>query len=489
MKEIKVAEIAKAVKGTIISGNPDTIISSVRTNSKDISEGALFVPIIGERVDGHDFIEGAYKNGALACFSSRDDINVDGLVCIKVGDTLQALQDFATYYRNQFTLPIIGITGSVGKTTTKEIVSSALSTRYKVIKTAGNMNSQVGLPLMMFHIEDKHEIAVIEMGISEEGEMDKLVSIAQPDVAIVTNIGVSHIGILKTKENIRKEKLNIINEFHNESCLFVNGNDPMLMELSEYSRSIKDNKSPQKYGKIDLSDIAVSRLEQAQVKTFGISSKCDYFAENIKVVDGSTYFTLINVNNESKEDIILNVLGDHNINNALCALAISEHYNIPNKIAKRGLEEYRPIAMRGEIKKSGGLTIVDDTYNASPDSMKSGIDILLSLTGVERRIAVLADVLELGDVSHQCHYDVGKYLIDKDIDELITIGKEAVHIAKAVEDGSSTIITHSFYNNSEANKYLKGIVKDGDSFLVKGSRGMKTEEIVDFLLSINGRDA
>ena len=473
MKEMNIAEVAGAVKGNIIHGSKTINISSVSTNSKEVSEGALFVPIIGEQYDAHDFIEDAYKHGALACLTSKEDIYHEGITCIQVEDTLVALQDLARYYRNQFNIPIIGITGSVGKTSTKEMISGVLSTRYNVLKTAGNMNSQIGLPLMMFRLEEEHDIAVIEMGISEEGEMDKLVSIAQPNAAIVTNIGVSHIGQLKTKENIRKEKLKIINEFNKESILFINGNDPLLEELLECS---------QKYGKIDMSETTENKLKRSSLISFGTKGSNDYHSQDIKTEDGKTYFTLVNSNTGSKEDIVLPLLGEHNVNNALCALAVARAYNIPMSIAKKGIEDYQSLAMRGEIKKAHGITIIDDTYNASPDSMKSGIEILLSLSGVKRRIAVLADILELGSVSKQIHTEVGEFIASKNIDELITIGQEAKYIAEGVNSNKKNIITHSFDNNSQAIKYLEGILTEGDAILVKGSRGMKTEEIVQYLL-------
>ena len=483
MKEINILEVAKAVKGQIINGDSSVDISSVSTNSKEVRDGGLFVPIIGENIDAHNFIEDAYKHGAVACFTSRDNVFNNGIVCIKVEDTLVALQDLATYYRNQFSIPVIGITGSVGKTTSKEIVSSVLSTKYNVLKTAGNMNSQIGLALTMFRIEDYHDIAVIEMGISEEGEMDRLVRIAQPDIAIVTNIGISHIALLKTQKNIRKEKLNIINEFKEGSILFVNGNDPLLRELVDLSNNCKSKEGLQKLDKIDLSVTTYKKFKDSHVISFGTNDKNNYSAKNINTIDGKTFFTLVNLENDIEEDIILNVLGDHNINNALCAISVAKFYNIPISLAKKGLEDYKPIAMRGEIKKTDGIIIIDDTYNASPDSMKSGIDVLLSINNTNRKIAVLADVLELGSLSGKAHTDVGEFIARKKIDEVITIGKEARYIAQGVTTNNKNIVTRSFDNNEQAAQYLLETIETGDAILVKGSRGMKTEEIVNSIMS------
>lgn len=488
MKELSIEQVIRAVNGSLIYGDSSidlssTLISSVSTNSKAQEKGALFVPIVGERVDAHDFIEDAYNNGAIACFTSRENIYHKGIICIKVEDTLKALQDLAGYYRSQFSIPLIGITGSVGKTTTKEMVSSALSTRYKVLKTEGNMNSQVGLPLMMFRIEEDHEIAVIEMGISEEGEMDRLVKVAKPDVAIVTNIGISHIALLKTQENIRKEKLIIINEFREGGGLFVNGNDPLLWDLVEYANDNKDKECSHKFDKIDLTETTKSKLIKNRVISFGTKEGNSYSAKDIRVSEGKTFFTLVNQENSSEEDIVLNVLGDHNINNALCAISIAEYYNIPASVAKKGLEDYRPISMRGEIKEVAGITIIDDTYNASPDSMKSGINVLLSTDNTNRKIAVLADVLELGPMSKKAHTEVGEYIAGKNIDELVTIGKEAKYIAVGLSSRNKNITCHSFDTNDQATAYLDKIIKSGDAMLVKGSRGMKTEEIVNFFIN------
>lgn len=489
MEALSVAEIAKAVGGTVLCGDEKVQINEVSTNSKKMEGNALFVPIVGERVDAHDFIKDAFENGAKACFTSRNAVVVNDMVTIAVEDTLKALQALGAYYRNRFTLPVIGITGSVGKTTTKEMVSAALETRFKVLKTEGNMNSQVGLPLMMLRMEAQHEIAVIEMGMSEEGEMSKLAEIARPDTAVMTNIGVSHIAQLKTRENIRKEKLNIINAFHDKSVLFINGNDDLLSELYPTQSEITKNQRLENTDKIyiDVSDATRAKLTHAKITAFGTEDFCDYRAEDIETINGETHFILRKKSNSEEtmegdgEAIILQVLGIHNVYNALAAIAIAEHYQIPPRIAKEGLRNYLPIAMRGEIKECHGLKIIDDSYNASPDSMKSGIQVLLALGGVDRRIAVLADVLELGEMSKECHYEVGTFVADQNIDALVAIGSEAYYIAKGVEDKNGSILTRVFATNAEAIEFLKSFLKEKDGILIKGSRGMKTDEIVKAL--------
>ncbi len=286
-----------------------------------------------------------------------------------------------------------------------------------------------------------------------------------------------------------------------DSILFINGNDPLLLKLAKFKESLENQKSledenlaefsykgknkesSQNYGKIDLSESTYGSLISCSISSFGTKEYNDYSAKDIQVVNEKTYFTIINNKKNIEEDIVLNVLGEHNINNALCALALAEFFEIPISEAKKRLEEYKPIAMRGEIKKAGDITIVDDTYNASPDSMKSAIEVLLSLTGIKRRIAVLADVLELGNISCEAHLSVGEFISSKNIDMVVTIGKEAKYIAQGIKANNKDITTKSFENNKEAIIYLEEILRPGDGLLVKGSRGMKTEEVVNHFIN------
>jgi len=509
MEALSIKEIAKAVGGNILCGDENLWITSVSTNSKNLEASALFIPIVGERVDAHDFIEDAFANGAIACFTSRHTVMKQDKIYIAVEDTIKALQALGTFYRGRFNIPVIGITGSVGKTTTKEMIAAALETKYKVLKTEGNMNSQVGLPLMMLRLNSSHEIAIIEMGMSEEGEMAKLTQIARPEVAIMTNIGVSHIGQLKTKENIRKEKLNIINSFDNNSILYINGNDELLGEVYTSSQELfhsselmdgvlnQENKEKtQKTINVEMCVDTFEKFKSIKVIAFGTEDYCHFRAEDIRTVNGETHFILrtrkqseqqIETNGIEDyaqgdgEEIILQVLGLHNVYNALAALAVAEHYLIPASLAKEGLRYYQPIAMRGQIKEVNQIKIIDDSYNASPDSMKSGIQVLLELEKVKRRIAVLADILELGELSYQCHYDVGSYIAGQKIDEVVTIGTEAAFIAKAILEKNQSIQIHSFEKNEEAIEYLQDNLKAGDAVLIKGSRSMRTDEIVKAL--------
>ncbi|WP_167956921.1 UDP-N-acetylmuramoyl-tripeptide--D-alanyl-D-alanine ligase [Anaerosporobacter faecicola] len=495
MESLSIKEIVEAVAGELLCGKEQLQVHEVGTNSKEAKEGMLFVPIIGERVDAHTFIPAVLEAGVTAVFTSKSvDVSKvkENQAVIRVKDTITALQDLAVFYRKKFQIPVIGITGSVGKTTTKEMIAAALETKYRVLKTAGNMNSQIGLPLTIFRIDHTHEVAVIEMGISEEGEMEKLARVAKPTHAVITNIGVSHIGQLGSKENIRKEKMNIINEFGSESTLFVNGTDEQLMKVLPFSEYLKnsDKEKTQNCDKIDVNDRTLAKLETANVVTFGYGDGCMYHATDVIAEQGHTKFTLRtsqsvrnqkHINIEEKEQasqIELQVLGEHNVYNALVAIAIANRLGIDTDVAKEGLKEYKPLAMRGDIVKNNGITIIDDTYNASPDSMRGGINILLELPDVKRHFAVLADVLELGEHSYACHYGVGEYIATKKVEEVVTIGQEAKAIAKAVQEKNDRIIVHCMEKNEEAIAYLKNNVKSGDAILVKGSRGMHTDEIV-----------
>lgn len=461
MEMLRIDEIVKAVDGVLLYGDEHCPIHSVSTNSKEVESGALFVPIIGERVDGHNYIDSALENGAAAVFTSREGtIFIKGKAYIQVKDTLEALQALASYYRDKFDLPIIGVTGSVGKTTTKEMISTVLEQKYKVLKTSGNMNSQVGVPLMMFQIQKEHEIAVIEMGMSEFGEMEKLASIVKPDVGVMTNIGVSHIAQLKTQENIRSEKLNMIKEFKEDAILYVNGDDVLLADIPKNRAS---------FGHPILENISVC--------TYGINNHCDYQGSMVRTIGNETHF-LYGAARDNRE-ITLGVLGIHNVYNALVALAIGERYQVIYEMANKALHDYRPIAMRGQIQEIDGMLLIDDTYNASPDSMKSSIAMLLELPNRKRRIAVLADVRELGELSYECHYGVGEYIAGKNVDLVVTIGMEAKAIAQAINNNDKGMLTISVETNQEAILYLREYLKSGDGVIIKGSRGMHTEEVLE----------
>ena len=460
---LSVKEIVEATGGTLLCGTEDFVVTGACVDSRKAGESDIFVPLIGEKVDAHRFVKAVLEGETKVSFTSRAEIFEEvkdlGKTLILVEDTLKALQDMAAYYRSRFTLPIIGITGSVGKTTTKEMVAAALETKLNVLKTEGNMNSQIGLSLMMLKLTPEHQAAVIEMGMSEKGEMSKLARIARPEMAVMTNIGVSHIGQLGSQENIREEKLHITDAFSKEKGkLFLNGDDALLAQVE---------------------------VTTGSSIFYGMSENCELRASNIETVGEETHFTFHYP--EGEEKIVLSVLGNHNVLNALTALGVAMEFGISPAEAKKGLKEYRPISMRGQVYEKNGYKIIDDTYNASPDSMKSGIGVLLERKELTRRFAVLADVLELGELSYECHYGVGEFIAQaqtegRKIEEVVTIGVEARAIGKGVLEHNKAIQVHSFDTNEQAIAYLKENLKAGDGCLIKGSRGMHTDEIVAALI-------
>ena len=473
MVNLTVREIVGAVHGRLLCGDPETIVSYISIDSRDIQRNTLFTPIIGERVDAHKFLQQVFDNGAVAAFTSRGEIVDPTKPHILVENTEAVLGDLAVYYKSKFPVPVVGITGSVGKTSTKEMIAAALSAKFNVLKTAGNQNSNIGVPLTLFRLGPEHEIAVVEMGISDFGEMDELVRFAQPETAVVTNIGVAHIGILKSQENIMTEKLKIVKNFVPGQKLYLNGNDKLLRRAAEGYGENAVLFGHEEIATVNSSDVS----DGAQA---GSNVDFEYYAENIHVKDGMQHFTLVYP--QGRTEVVIQQLGLHNVNNAVVAMAIAMQYGITPDDAKRGLAAYEGVAMRQQINHlSGGIKVIDDTYNASPDSIKSGIQVLELLDNPGRKIAVLADVLELGDLSYQCHYDTGSYIAQSGVNEVVTVGEEMKALVKAVGDHNASIKTHNFADNSEASDYLLSIVKPGDALLIKGSRGMHLEEIVAVL--------
>lgn len=443
-------EIAQACGGKILCGDPKTEITSVAADSRQVKQGTLFVPIVGEKTDAHNYIGKAFAAGAAATLTQEHQKVEENDVWVAVDDTRDALQKIAGAWRAKFTGPVIGITGSVGKTTTKEMTALAVSAGLKVMKTEGNQNSQIGLPLTMFRLSPEFEAAVVEMGMSEFGEMGRLAKVAAPDYAVMTNIGFSHIGNLKTQDNILKQKLHITDRFHAGSVLFLNGDDPMLAALR---------------GKLLF-----------QTVYYGTQDWCDFRAESIRAKAESSEFRYVAPNGETGE-MRLPVPGMHCILDALAGLAVAAQLGIPLPKAAKALEGYQTLAMRMQIQQVNGVTVIDDSYNSSPDAAKSSLGVLCGFhTG--KRIAVLADMLELGEFSRQAHFSVGEFAAKAGVDLLVTVGEEARAIAEGALSVNQKLECHVCENNAQALETLKKALSAGDAVLVKGSRGMKTDEIV-----------
>lgn len=449
---LSVKEIVDVTGGKLLSGDINSTISGISTDSRTIKEGELFIPLKGENFDGEMFVENALKIGSASLTESLNNGGKFDKPIIFVDDTKEALHKIAKYYREKFQIPFIAVTGSSGKTTTKDMIYDVLSMKYNVLKTEGNFNNEVGLPLTIFRINKEHDIAVVEMGMSGFGEIRRLKSIAEPNIAVYTNIGVAHIEKLGSRENILKAKSELVEDFKEGSTVILNADDDMLIKLM--------NKSGPQY--------ITYGIDNGDVKAFDIVCK----EESVKykvTIDGYMM------------DVELNVPGKHNIYNSLAAICIGIKFDVNKEDIRKALAQFKPSAMRLNILDAGGIKIINDVYNANPESMRAALSVLKEYKD-RRKIAVLGNMLELGDHSVLAHEEVGKYVKDGNIDVLITVGEFASKIAEgAIKNGMDAKDVMICKNNVEACEKIKNIKRNNDVFLIKGSRGMKMEEIVKFL--------
>ncbi|EPR08255.1 UDP-N-acetylmuramoyl-tripeptide--D-alanyl-D-alanine ligase [Ruminiclostridium papyrosolvens] len=449
-------ELSEAVAGKLLWGEPGMTFNGVTTDSRKVTKDSLFIPLIGEKFDGHDYIEQCFKAGASVCLTSKQIPPVTGCSAVLVDDTAKALRDLAAWHRRKFDIPVVGITGSVGKTSTKDMVSCVLSQKYCVLKTQGNFNNEIGLPLTVLNIDNSHESAVIEMGMSGFGEISRLTAIARPRIAIITNIGVSHIEKLGSQEGILKAKLEILEGLDKDGLVVLNGDDPLLRPLK---------------GKLPFRTVF-----------YGMNSGNDYTALNYQTLGEQGTSFEITVNG-CGYNIEIPVPGIHNVYNALAAIAAGIEMKIPMEIIVDGIKQFSPGNMRQSIINHNGIKIINDAYNASPQSMQAAINVLEEISSGSRSIAVLGDMFEMGEMSKDLHYSVGDFIKNKKINYLVTVGQDSGMISQAVADsGNGEIKLHHFENNKEALKYILGIVTPGDYVLIKGSRGMKMEEIADGIM-------
>ncbi len=454
MLQLKLNEILKATRGKTSYTENDNIITGISTDSRKIQKGDLFIPLIGENFDGHDYIELAFKQGASAALSQRKDVYFPGKAIIMVDNTLKALQALAGYYRDRYSIPFIGITGSVGKTSTKEMVASALGVKYNVLKNEGNLNNEIGVPLTIFRLNESHEAAVIEMGMSGFGEIRALTEIVKPKVGIITNIGISHIEKLGSRQNILKAKLEILEGLQPGGLVILNGDDVLLSGVR---------------GLLAERTVSYGLEEGVEYQAFNIKSNGEHGVDFDVAVDGAEY------------TIHVPIPGIHNVYNALAAVAAGNELGVPVEEIAAGISQFNPGKMRLNIIKSNGMKIINDAYNSSPQSVKAALDVLQEMDA-DRRIAVLGDMLELGEWSVKAHTDTGVNAAKADLDYIVTVGSSAMDIAKgAVEAGFDSGRTAAFGDNEKAAEYLSKLVKPGDAILVKGSRGMKMEQIVNAL--------
>lgn len=453
------AELAGAVDGQILWGSAEKKFSGITTDSRNIAVNNLFIPLVGEKFNGHDYIESSIKSGATVCLTAKSVPQIGDATIILVKDTAKALRDLAAWHRNKFNIPVVGITGSVGKTSTKDMIACVLSKKYDVLKTQGNFNNEIGLPLTMLNLASAHEAAVIEMGMSGFGEISRLTAIAKPQIAVITNIGVSHIEKLGSQQGILKAKLEILEGLQNNGLVVLNGDDALLGDLK-------------------------GKLAQRTV-FYGMSEGLDYVATDYRSMgEEGSKFNIRYIDEDY--EVFIPVPGIHNVYNALAAIAAGIEMKMPMSMIIEGISEYSPGKMRQNIISHSGIKIINDAYNASPQSMQAAINVLEEISSSSRSIAVLGDMLEMGDMAKALHYSVGSFIKDKKIDYLISVGSDARNYTQAVADsGNETIKLRHFDNNQDTLKFVLGILEKGDYVLVKGSRGMKMEQIVEGIMQSN----
>jgi UDP-N-acetylmuramoyl-tripeptide--D-alanyl-D-alanine ligase len=455
MEGLLLKDVVLATGGTLIQGDPAIVIDSVSTDSRDVKSGDLFIALKGERFDGHDFIGEAVNKGVKAVVTSlvmnNLPINI-GVVLVK--DTLIALQDIAAFYRRLFDVPITAITGSTGKTTTKDMIHTLLAAKFNVLKSEGNLNNQIGLPLTLFKLNGTHQMAVVEMGMSGFNEISRLTAIAEPTLGVITNIGLSHIENLGSRENILKAKLELFERFDKRCTAILNADDDLLWGLK-------------------------SKLS-FPVIYYGTKNGIALRAENIESLNGKGISYTLHTEGE-KHRISLSVPGRHNVYNSMAAVATARYFGVEFEHILSAFQNLRTHKMRLEITSlKEGITVIDDAYNASPDSVVSAISVLKDLPG-KRKIAILGDMLELGDYSEYAHSFVGKAVFNNGIDTLITKGDLSRVIATQAQIlGMGKDRVFSLDSNADVKFMLETFVESGDTILVKGSRGMKMEEIVMF---------
>lgn len=457
MEKIKAEEIVKATGGKLLKGDPQTAVTGVSIDTRTLSEGMAFFALRGEKTDGHAFLNDAARAGSAALIIEKEDILLSDFSCpdstaiIKVDDTEQALQELAAWYLSLFDIRKIGITGSTGKTSTKEMLFYILSEKYKTIRNQGNYNNLIGLPLSVFQVDRNTEAAIFEMGMDRLGEIHRLAEIVRPNAAIITNIGVSHLERLGSRENILKAKTEICDFFKKDNTLIVNGDDDLLSK----------NHSNGNYNFISVGKKEGSELRIAELK--------DLSEKGIE-------FCLITGNKRVK--YCINSPGVHNSTNGALAVAAALLFDVSMEQAALGLARFFSSDKRLNIISGNGIKIIDDTYNASPDSMKAALEVLSSAAGI-RKIAILGDMFELGDEEEEFHRSIGEYASQKGINVLLSVGKNAKQISLGAQGGKAK--TFHFENKDMLIAALPQWIIEGDTILVKGSRGMEMDEIVKYL--------
>lgn len=456
MEYLTIKELILASEGQLVSKcNEETIVSNIVIDSRKAGKDSAFVAIVGENLDGHNFINLAINQGCKTIIKNKNnnvDIENKEVNVIEVSDTEIALGDIAKFYKNKFKIPFIAVTGSVGKTTTRDMVYSTISAKYNSLKNVGNLNNQFGVPLTLFNLNKEHECAVIEMGMSGFNEIEYLANIVNPQIGIISNIGYSHVEHLGSRDGIFKAKMEIATNFDENSLLIVNGDDDCLKTLKTKDLVYK-------------------------LRTFGFDKDNDIYCESYEMDEESINF--VAVINGKKEEFFIPTVGKHNIYNAMAAILVGLNLNMTIEEIKDGLKNFQCTKNRLDIIKKDKLTIIDSVYNASIDSMSAALNILGRYEN--RRVAILGDMFEMGEFAEFGHRQVGKAALGN-IDIMIVIGKDSEFIVKELkENNMNENNLYHFETKEEAIESLDNIIKDDDVILVKASRGMNLEKVVEYL--------
>lgn len=451
MKAMSLREIATACSGEFY-GEKEKLneqVTSVVIDSRKAESGCLFVPIKGARVDGHTFIPQVMENGAL-CTLTEQPLGEVPYSYILVKSCEQALKDLAEHYRKALDITVVGVTGSVGKTSTKEMIAAVLSQKYKVLKTAGNFNNEIGLPLTIFNIREEHEVAVLEMGINHFGEMSRLAKVARPDICVITNIGLCHLENLEDREGVLRAKTEMFAYRRKDAKIILNGDDDKLI-------TVKDR-------------------EGYEPQYFGLSSQMDAYAEDVKSLSLKGTSCTLQMKGETIP-VVIPIPGYHMVYNALAGALVGHALGLTCEQIKEGIESLVPVSGRNNLIETDKFLIIDDCYNANPISMKASLDVLA--TADSRKVAVLGDMFELGEQEKELHYEVGVHAAKEGIDLVVCIGELSNETAKGVKDANGNAV--HFDTKTAFFDVVDKLLKEGDAVLVKASHGMEFPEIVERL--------
>lgn len=459
MKNMTLENIAYACNGTYFGTgeHQKNYVSGIVIDSRLIEPGFLFVPIRGEKVDGHRFIPEVFAKGAGAVLS-EEELEYPAGPYILVESCQQALKDLAFFYRQSLSLKVVGITGSVGKTSTKEMVASVLGQKYSVLKTEGNYNNEIGLPLTIFNMKESHEVAVLEMGISDFGEMESLSLMANPDICVITNIGLCHLENLKTRDGILQAKSESFRHIREGGIAVLNGDDDKLSTIP-----MVNGQRPVFYG-------------FGKAKKEGCKAEKTVYADEIESLGLQGTRAMFHIGTDTFTAVVP-IPGEHNVHNALAAASVGARLGLIPEEIKAGIEQAGTISGRTNMIEIKDMLVIDDCYNANPISMKASLDVLSKAKG--RKIAVLGDMGELGEQEKELHYQVGEYLAEKSIEVLFTAGTLSEEIARAVREQGSKTEIHTYATVADMISELLFYIKKGDAILVKASHFMEFPKVVE----------